>query len=165
MKDAGVISKIKDGVKILAKGVDRFRELNVPLNLEITDASSAAVEAIKQAGGNLTSQYRTPLLMRYHMAPHKFSQHKTLKTPMPPAYKVRKLEKLRDKGIDVNYPKAPWYTDNLEKIKGDIAEKERRLRESPNAKYLPRYPADRSPNPNHIRVEKSNVHIKFKLPN
>ena len=73
MKDAGVISKIKDGVKILAKGVDRFRELNVPLNLEITDASSAAVEAIKQAGGNLTSQYRTPLLLRYHMAPHKFS--------------------------------------------------------------------------------------------
>ena len=84
---------------------------------------------------------------------------------MPPAYKVRKLEKLRDKGIDVNYPKAPWYTDNLENIQGDIAEKERRLRESPNAKYLPKYPADRSPNPNHIRVEKSNVHIKFKLPN
>ncbi len=47
LKDAGVISKIKDGVKVLAKGVDRFRELNVPVNLEITDASLAAVEAIK----------------------------------------------------------------------------------------------------------------------
>jgi hypothetical protein len=34
-------------VKVLAKGVDRFRELNVPVNLEITDASLAAVEAIK----------------------------------------------------------------------------------------------------------------------
>lgn len=29
LKDAGVISKVKDGVKVLAKGVDRFNELNV----------------------------------------------------------------------------------------------------------------------------------------
>lgn len=98
------------------------------------------------------------------MTPHKFSQHKELKVPMPPAKKVRKLEKLREKGIDVEYPRAPWYSDNLEKIKADAAEKKRRMDESPNAKFLPRYPADRSPNPEHVRVEKSNLHIKFRFP-
>ena len=109
--------------------------------------------------------YRTELLMRHHLMPHKFKTYKTLKTPMPPPAKVRKLEQLREKGIDVEYPRAPWYTDNVEKIKADAAEKERRINENPNAKFLPVYPADRSPNPDHVRKEKGNIHIPFKFPN
>jgi len=84
---------------------------------------------------------------------------------MPAPFKVKKLEKLREKGIDVDYPRAPWYSDNVEKIQADAAEKERRMREHPYAKFLPKYPADRGPNPNHVRVEKNNVHIPFKFPN
>jgi len=84
---------------------------------------------------------------------------------MPAPYKVKKLEKLREKGIDVEYPRAPWYNDNEEKIKADAAEKERRMRESPNAKFLPKYPADRGLNPDHVRIEKGNLHVPFKFPN
>ena len=116
LKDAGVISKVKDGIKLLSKGADRFKELNVRLDLEITDASQTALEAIKEAGGSVSHKYRTDLLMRQHLVPHKFSQHKSLKTPMPAPFKVKKLEKLREKGIDVDYPRAPWYNDNFEKI-------------------------------------------------
>lgn len=84
---------------------------------------------------------------------------------MPPPGKVRKLESLREKGIEVEYPRAPWYTDNIDKLKAEAEEKERRIRENPNAKFLPKYPADRSPNPDHVRVEKQNIHIPFKFPN
>ena len=83
---------------------------------------------------------------------------------MPSPKKLRKLEKLREKGIEVEYPKAPWYTDNLEKFAAEAEEKDRRIKDSPNAKFLPYYPAERKPNPEHVRVEKSNIHIKFKLP-
>jgi hypothetical protein len=165
LKDAGVIAKVKDGVKLLSKGIERFKDLNLKLYLEITDASATALEAIKAAGGSVQHKYRTDLLMRHHLSPHKFSQHKTLKTPMPPPNQVKKLERLREKGIEVEYPRAPWYNDNLDKIRADAKEKERRMRENPNAKFLPHYPADRSPNSNHVRVEKSNVHIPFKFPN
>lgn len=73
LKDAGVISKVKDGIKLLSKGVERFKELNVRLDLEIADASHTALEAIKEAGGSVSHKYRTELLMRQHLRPHKFS--------------------------------------------------------------------------------------------
>lgn len=114
--DAGVVSKISHGVKILGKGIEKFQQLNTSVNLQISDASKVAVEAIKAAGGSLTVEYRTPLILRNHLKPHKFDDHKELKTPMPPNKQIKKLERLRAKGMDVNYPDAPWYTDNLEAI-------------------------------------------------
>ena len=68
--------------------------------------------------------------MRYHVKPHKFDDYKELKTPMPPPKKVKKLEKLREKGLEVDYPRAPWYTDNKEEILAEAAEKERRMRDA-----------------------------------
>jgi hypothetical protein len=46
------------------------------------------------------------------LKPHKFPEYKTLKTPMPSPKKVKKLEKLKEKGMDVEYPNAPWFTEN-----------------------------------------------------
>ena len=86
------------------------------MNLQISDASKVAVDAIKAAGGSLAVEYRTPLILRNHLKPHKFDEHKELKTPMPPNKQIKKLERLRSKGLDVNYPDAPWYTDNQEAI-------------------------------------------------
>lgn len=57
MKDLlewGVISKVQDGVKILAKGVERFKALGVAINIEVSDASKVAIEAIKDVGGNVS---------------------------------------------------------------------------------------------------------------
>lgn len=46
---AGVVNKVRDGVRLLAKG-----ELKSALNLTLTGASEAAKAAIEKAGGSLT---------------------------------------------------------------------------------------------------------------
>jgi hypothetical protein len=35
---------------------------------------------------------------------------------MPPNKSVKKLERIRKKGVEVSYPSAPWYTDNVDAI-------------------------------------------------
>ena len=47
---------------------------------------------------------------------------------MPPPKKVKKMEALRRKGLDVEYPRAPWYTDNIEKIQKDYLDRKERIR-------------------------------------
>ena len=118
--------------------------LGKPIHLEVSDASVSAIKVIRELGGSIKVVYRTPLLMRYHLKPHKFSSYKELKTPMPPPKRVMKLEKLRDKGLSVEYPRAPWYTDNKEAILAEEAERERRMKEGQFADILPQLPADRS---------------------
>ena len=82
--------------------------------------------------------YRTPLIMRQYLKPHKFPEYTgELKTPMPSPKVVQKLEKIRDKGIEVEYPEAPWYTDNVEQIKKEKEERMRRIAEAQNAHLLP----------------------------
>lgn len=136
------------------------------LNLEVSDASSAAVEAIKSNGGSLTHTYRTDLTMRQHLKPHKFDERMEVKTPMPPNKQIKKLEKLKTKGFEVNYPSAPWFTDNYDSIMEERAEKKRRIREGFNHEMLPVYPAPRIP---HMSLEKPKIQredlpIKFRFP-
>ena len=38
--EARVVSKVRDGVKILGNGADRFKELGVTLNIEVADATT-----------------------------------------------------------------------------------------------------------------------------
>ena len=54
--------------------------------------------------------------MRNHLKPHKFDDWKELKAPMPPNKQIKKMERLKNKGLEVSYPSAPWFTDNLEAI-------------------------------------------------
>lgn len=37
--NSGVVSSVKDGIKILGKGVEKFKALDVKLDLEVSDAS------------------------------------------------------------------------------------------------------------------------------
>ena len=46
--EAGIVRRKLDGVRVLAKG-----EVSAKLNLEVTGASKAAVEAVEKAGGSL----------------------------------------------------------------------------------------------------------------
>lgn len=46
--EAGVLRRVKDGVRLLAKG-----ELSAKLTLEFAGASKAAVEAVEKAGGTV----------------------------------------------------------------------------------------------------------------
>lgn len=82
--DAGVLSKIKNGVKLLGRGGDKFSALKTPITLELTDASAEAIDTVHSLGGSIKVVYRTELLLRNHLKPHKFHPDAVLKTPMPP---------------------------------------------------------------------------------
>ena len=162
--DAGVLSKVTNGVKLLGKGSDKFSALKTPLDLEVSDASGTAIDAVKSAGGALKVVYRTPLLLRNHLKPHKFHADKQLKTPMPPPKKVKKMEKLRNKGFQVEYPEAPWYTQNVDKINQELAERKTRIATGENSQFLEHLPASRDPTPNRVRYEKKAIFVKFQVP-
>lgn len=164
--ESGVVSSVKDGIKILGKGAEKFKALDVKLDLEVSDASKVAIDAIKEAGGSISVQYRTPLLMRAHLAPHKFNENHELKTPMPHNKAIKKLEKLKNKGLEVSYPNAPWFTDNYEKIMEERSEKKRRMREAQHSEFLPVFPAPRIPfaNRDQPKVKKDLLPTKFKFP-
>ncbi len=49
LKEAGVIRRVKDGVRILSDG-----ELKAKLKLEVAGASKPAIEKIEKAGGSIT---------------------------------------------------------------------------------------------------------------
>ena len=49
LKEAGVVGKIGDGVRLLAKG-----ELKTKANFEVAGASKSAIEAVEKAGGKVT---------------------------------------------------------------------------------------------------------------
>lgn len=63
---------------------------------------------------------------------------------MPPPKTVAKLEHLKGKGLDVSYPRTPWFTDRQEAHAAEAAEKKRKFDEAEHASHLPQYPADRS---------------------
>jgi large subunit ribosomal protein L15 len=48
LKAAGIVRKLKDGVRVLSDG-----ELKAKLNLEVAGASKAAIEKIEKAGGSV----------------------------------------------------------------------------------------------------------------
>jgi len=49
LKEAGLVNGVKDGVRLLAKG-----ELKAKINIEVSGASKAAIEAVEKAGGSVT---------------------------------------------------------------------------------------------------------------
>lgn len=125
--------------------------------MEVSDATQGAIDAIASTGGGLHMIYRTPLLLRKYLKPHKFAEYHELKDPMPSPKKLKKLEKLRDKGLDVKYSDAPWYTYNKEALEQEKIDRERRIAEAQFASLLPSLPADRSEG---VGAEKTRVQRK-----
>jgi large subunit ribosomal protein L15 len=105
--EAGVFSQIKHGVKIIATGAERIDQ---PLHFEVTDATKAAVEAVKAKGGSVTCVYRTSIQQRYHLKPYKYDLPMR-DMAMPPPNKLLKLEQLRDKGVELKYVAPNWFKD------------------------------------------------------
>lgn len=54
--ESGLIGKIRDGIKILARGKE---ELRTPVELIVSRASGAAIDAIEAVGGKITTRYFT----------------------------------------------------------------------------------------------------------
>lgn len=55
------INNIKDGVKLLARGSEEVRD---PLNVIVSRASTAAIEAIEKAGGTVTTRFYMPFAIQ-----------------------------------------------------------------------------------------------------
>lgn len=85
---------------------------------------------------------------------------------MPHNKAIKKLEKLKEKGLEVSYPSAPWFTDNYDKITEERAEKKRRMRSAQHSELLPVYPAPRIPGTSRDKpiYAKERKPVVFKFP-
>ena len=67
--EVGLISSVKDGVKLLATGKSQFQ---VPVHLEVSCASAEAIKAVEAAGGTVTCAHFNTLALRALVQPLKF---------------------------------------------------------------------------------------------
>lgn len=72
LRKAGVVSKSRDGVRLLAKG-----EIKTKLTLEVAGASKSAIEAVEKAGGSVTVTFKKKAYMNKKGAPGKRVQRRT----------------------------------------------------------------------------------------
>jgi len=78
--DAGVTGNIKHGVKLLAKGSER---LKTPIKLNVSRASSSAIDAVEQVGGQVTTVHYNRLALRALLKPEKFNVLPKFARPPP----------------------------------------------------------------------------------
>mmetsp|Transcript_21538 Transcript_21538/g.49714 ORF Transcript_21538/g.49714 Transcript_21538/m.49714 type:complete len:213 (+) Transcript_21538:447-1085(+) len=80
--DAGIFkaSSIKHGVKLLAKGKER---LSSPLRIHVSRASTAAIEALENVGGQVLTVHYNPLALRAMLKPEAFQEIPKRAKPPP----------------------------------------------------------------------------------
>ncbi|ETV74044.1 ribosomal protein L15 [Aphanomyces astaci] len=85
--DSGLLttSRVKHGVKLLAKGKSA---LTTPINIEVSQASQGAIEAVELAGGAIKSVYFNRLGLRSLLKPHKFDGKPLPQLARPPPKKM-----------------------------------------------------------------------------
>jgi len=79
--DAGMTktNAIKHGVKLLSDGADR---LKTPIRIDVSRASTRAIDAIESVGGEVTTVHYNKLALRALLKPHKF--HALPRFALPP---------------------------------------------------------------------------------
>jgi large subunit ribosomal protein L15 len=70
--DCGIVGKIKHGVKLLAGERGESGRLTTPVRIEVSRASTGAIEAVEAAGGRVTSVYYNDLGVRALTRPDAF---------------------------------------------------------------------------------------------
>ena len=78
---------------------------------------------------------------------------------MPSPKKLKKLEKLKEKGIDVSYPDAPWFTYHKDDLEKEKLDRQKRIAEAEHADLLPELPADRSEGVGHETPRVQRKHL------
>ncbi|CAL5228189.1 g11273 [Coccomyxa viridis] len=94
LRDAGIASKkIEFGVKLLAKGAVRLR---TPVNIQVSQVSAAAREAVEKAGGTVTTVYYNRLGIRALLKPESFAKKGRLlpRPARPPAKLLPRYDSL-----------------------------------------------------------------------
>jgi len=61
MHDSGLVTRFEDGIKLLARGKATF---TAPVDILVSRASAAAIDAVEQAGGKIVSRYYTKQSIR-----------------------------------------------------------------------------------------------------
>ncbi|GKY97368.1 hypothetical protein MPSEU_000695200 [Mayamaea pseudoterrestris] len=73
-------SAVKHGVKLLADGKENIKQ---PLDLLISRASEAAIDAVEQAGGQVSTVHYNRLALRVLLRPHRY-EDKYIRQARPP---------------------------------------------------------------------------------
>jgi large subunit ribosomal protein L15 len=120
----GRLRKNQVGIKLLADGADWFQ---TPVNIEVSQASTRAIETIQRVGGTIKLVYYDRIGLRSLLKPHKFARMPYL--PPPPDHINRKL-----KHPMVQPDQHPEWIERqkrrqlaIEKLKKDIEEEKQRL--------------------------------------
>ena len=71
LKKAGLVSKSRDGVRLLAKG-----EIKAKLQIEVAGASKSAVDAVEKAGGSVVTTFKKKVYMNRKGEPGKRAQRR-----------------------------------------------------------------------------------------
>lgn len=77
---SGVITHVRDGVKLLAKNKE---DLKTPIHVEVSCASKGAIEAVEAAGGTVTAVHFNRLALRAALQPYKFTYYPLRARPPP----------------------------------------------------------------------------------
>jgi large subunit ribosomal protein L15 len=72
LAEAGLVRRSKDGVRVLGKG-----ELKAKLTFQVAGASASAIEAVKKAGGSLSTTFKKKVHMNKKGKPGKRVQRRT----------------------------------------------------------------------------------------
>lgn len=88
LKDAGAVGKkMKDGVKLLGRGAEKF---SLPLHIEVSRVSDRAKAAIEAAGGSVKRVHYNHLGLRALLTPEWFEKKgRLLPAPARPAPRLR----------------------------------------------------------------------------
>lgn len=96
---SNLVGTIKDGIKLLARGGDNLKQ---PVDIMVSRASAAAIEAVEKVGGKIVTRYYTKQAIR------RLVQGKSVNTGLPlptgPEHVERVLEEGRKKGFFYRLP-------------------------------------------------------------
>ncbi|KAI1373008.1 hypothetical protein F4677DRAFT_456228 [Hypoxylon crocopeplum] len=94
-----LIGTIKDGIKLLARGADSLKQ---PIDIVVSRASAAAIEAVEKAGGKIMTRYYTKQAISRLVQGKSFHTDKPL--PTGPEHVEPVLEQVRQKGFFYRLP-------------------------------------------------------------
>ncbi|KAK6080762.1 50s ribosomal subunit protein l15 [Seiridium cupressi] len=96
---SNLVGTIKDGIKILARGATSLKQ---PIDIMVSRASAAAIEAVEQAGGKVVTRYYTKQSIK------RLVEGKSVNTALPLPVGAEHvgpvLEQVRQKGFSYRLP-------------------------------------------------------------
>lgn len=80
------LGRIEHGIKLLADGADSFTS---KVDIEVSRASKAAIDAIERNGGTITTTYFNKLGLRVHLKPEKYEEGRKPRQALPDKYDMK----------------------------------------------------------------------------